>query len=67
MAIVALRVLDADPLPRLDRSEVPDDYSLYPPFIDDNGQKWAHVDSQAFDRHDRRIPVYDAVPDNWDG
>lgn len=47
------------------RPEVPDDYSSYPPFTDQDGQKWAHTDPQAFEPPARQIPVYDPVSDDW--
>lgn len=61
MAVVALRVPGANPMPHVNRPEVPDDYSSYPSFVDDTGQKWAHINPQAFEPPERMIPVYDAI------
>jgi len=65
MAIIALRMPGSLPMKHVNHPAVPDDYSNYPPFVDDHGHKWAHTDPQAFEPPGRKIPVYDPVSDDW--
>jgi hypothetical protein len=66
MARVVLRRSQVGEMVPVDRSEVPDYYSRYPSFVDENGQKWAHGDPQAFWDLDRSVPDYDSVPNVYD-
>lgn len=54
MAIIVLRGVA-----RVDHPDVPGDYSRLPPCTY-NGQKWAHLDQQAWESQE--FPVYDPVP-----